>query len=91
MPVTAGNKLYRCQLGPCNVNEALNPIGEVVSKGGAYGLRNCSGMIWNVTTPSGKSKRVMAEEGIPMKDGIKFTVDTGTIAMGQIEIIANNQ
>lgn len=89
MPVIEENKLYRCQLGPCNVNEALDIIGEVVCKKGAYGLRNCSGKIWNVTTPSGKSKRVMAEEGIPMKDGLKFAVDLGTIAAEPIEVVAS--
>lgn len=89
MPVVAGNKLYRCQLGPCNVNEALDLIGEVISKSNAFGLRNCSGKIWNVITPSGKAKRVMAEEGIPMKDGLKFAVDMGTITTEQIEIVEN--
>lgn len=93
MPGIAGNRIYRCQLGPCNVDDALTPIGEVVAKKSdpsVLGLRNLSGKSWNVVTPSGKAKRVTPEEGVPLKNGISFTVDMG-ISMEPVTIIENGR
>lgn len=88
MPAIAGNRFYRCQIGTCKADDALNVIGKVIAKKSdtlMLGLRNCSENIWNVTTPSGKFKKVMPGEVMPLKDGLSFTV-TGFSNVDSIEI-----
>lgn len=77
MPAIVGNRLYRCQIGTCNADEALKVIGKIIAKKSdisILGLRNCSENIWNVTTPSGKIKKVMPDEVMPLKDRLSFQV-----------------
>ncbi len=75
IPVVSGARIYRCQLGTCNLKDALNPVAAIVSKGDALGIKNKSGLIWAALTPSGKSKRVEPEEVIPIKPGITFKIE----------------
>lgn len=82
IPGVADSRIYRCQLGTCNADEALKPMGRIVAKKedrSILGLKNLSDRSWNATTPSGKAKKVMPGEVIPIKDGITFTVNTETI------------
>ena len=82
IPGVADSRIYRCQLGTCNADEALKPVGRVMAKKedrSVLGLKNLTDRSWNATTPSGKAKKVMPGEVIPLKDGITFTVNTETI------------
>ena len=82
IPGIADSRIYRCQLGTCNADEALKPMGRVMAKKddrSVLGLKNLSDRSWNATTPSGKAKKVMPGEVIPLKDGITFTINTETI------------
>lgn len=91
IPGIAGSRIYRCQVGPCNVEEALHPVGHVIAKKGdakALGLKNDSERSWNAVTPSGKEKRVLPGEVVPLKDGIQFTVNNNK-NRDSIQIIAN--
>lgn len=77
IPGTPGSRIYRCQVGSCKLDEVLKPVGLVVSKKddpSLIGIRNMTDKSWNAETPSGKSKRVMPGEVIPMKAGITFTI-----------------
>lgn len=68
-----GSRIYRCQLGICNANDALNPVAVVVEKNDpskALGLKNMTSNILKATTPSGKVKQVQPQEVIPFKAGI---------------------
>ena len=68
-----GSRVYRCMLGTCNADEALNPVVSVVTrkdKPGMMGVRNMSGRILNATTPSGKPKQIKPNEVIPFIPGI---------------------
>lgn len=70
-----GSRVYRCQLGTCNADDALNPVALVVAKpDGTLGVRNMTQNILNALTPSGKSKQVQPQEVIPFKAGIKIEV-----------------
>lgn len=82
IPGIAGSRIYRCQLGTCNANDALNPMGQVLankSDPSLLGIKNMSDKSWNATTPSGKAKRVMPGDVIPLKAGITFTINEETI------------
>lgn len=92
IPGIDGNILYRCQTGPCNVSEALEPVARVVASrtnADVLALKNLSGRNWDVETPSGKAKKILPEEGIPLKNGIKFTVNRGMDATKPIMIVEN--
>lgn len=75
-PAVVGTRIYRCQLGPCKVQEALVPIGVVGTKKGMGGLflKNMTDFRWygenNVTVAPG--------ELLPAKDGtiVKIKQDT---------------
>lgn len=82
IPGIAGSRIYRCQLGTCNANDALNPVGQVLANKNdpsLLGIKNMSDKSWNATTPSGKAKRVMPGDVIPLKAGIAFTINEETI------------
>lgn len=69
-----GSRIYRCQLGVCNAEEALNPIALVVAKPedeNLLGIKNMTSMVLNATTPGGREKQVQPQEIIPFKAGIK--------------------
>lgn len=77
VPAIPGNKLYRFQLETCKADETLQIVGRVIAKKTdvlMLGLQNCGENIWNVTTPSGKLKKVGPGEVVPLKDGLSFTV-----------------
>ena len=80
-PAIKDSRIYKCQLGVYNVEEALDPIASVVSKkdSDSLGIRNKTSKTWNALTPSGKSKKVAPDEAIPLKNGITFTIDDMTI------------
>ena len=50
------------------------------------GIKNLSEKSWNATTPSGKSKKVMPGDIIPLKDGIVFEINDQ-----KIKIESNNR
>lgn len=77
-----GSRVYRCQLGTCNADEALNPVALVVAKAdGTLGIKNMTKNILNAFTPSGKAKQIKAQETIPFKPGIKIEVFDKTIEL----------
>lgn len=85
-------RIYRCQLGTCNAEDALIPIGRVFAKKDnpkLLGLRNLTQKSWQATTPSGKEKRVAADEVVPLIDGITFQIDTGAAIPTTIKIHGN--
>ena len=73
MAAARGSRIYRCQLGTCNADDALSPVAGVVCKPdnpNILGLKNMTSMILPATTPSGKQKQVQPKEVIPFKAGI---------------------
>ena len=71
-------RIYRCQLGMCNADEALEKVGVVVAKdtanGQVLGLRNMTPNVLIGITPSGKQNQVKPGDVIPLKAGIKLEV-----------------
>lgn len=70
-------RIYKCQLGACNADEALMPIALVITKNDdpyVLGLRNMTKNIVEGTTPSGKINPVKPGEVIPLKKGISIKV-----------------
>lgn len=77
-----GSRVYRCQLGTCNADDALNPVALVVAKpDGTLGVKNMTQNILNALTPSGKSKQIQPQEVIPFKPGIKIEAFDKTIEL----------
>lgn len=77
IPAISGARIYRTQLGVCNVDEATMPVGVIQPDAAdpkRLYLKNKSPKIWNAVTPSGKTKQVAPEDRIPMTPGIRFTV-----------------
>lgn len=84
IPGVNDSRIYKCQIGVCRADEALNPIGRVIAKKedpSMLGIRNLSDKIWKATTPSGKAKNVEKDEVVPLKDGITFTIGDETISI----------
>lgn len=83
IPAVKGSRLYRCQLGVCDASEALNPVASVLQKedSGILGIKNKYGKRWDAVTTKGIAKKVAPDEVIPLKDGIKFTVENETIVI----------
>ena len=82
MPGIPGTRIYRCQLGPCNANEALTPVGRVLANNtntNQLGIRNLTEKYWNAETPSGNEKKVLSNEIVPLKDGIKLFIGSEKI------------
>lgn len=68
-----GSRIYRCQLGICNAEEALNPVMLVVAKEGTppiLGVKNMTSNILEAQTPSGNVRQVKPQEVVPVKAGI---------------------
>ena len=68
-----GSRIYRCQLGVCNADEALNPVALVVAKDNdpsVLGLKNMTTNILSAKTPSGNMRQVQPQEVVPFKAGI---------------------
>ena len=68
-----GTRIYRCQLGMCNADDALNPVALVVSKDNdpnVLGLKNMTNNILSALTPSGIARQVKPQEVVPFIAGI---------------------
>lgn len=82
IPGVPDSRIYRCQLGPCNANEALSPVGKVLahkSNPGQLGIRNLTEKYWDAETPSGKDKKVLPKDVVPLKGGIKLAIESEKI------------
>ena len=68
-----GTRVYRCQLGTCNVDAALDPVAFVVAneQRNLY-LKNMTNNIWSAVTPSGKVNQVSPGGTIPFISGIEI-------------------
>lgn len=79
----SGNRIFKCQTDPCNADEALKIVGQMVQieKGGksALVLKNLSEDSWNARTAGGKEKEVAPGEAVPFMKGIIFTIGSETI------------
>lgn len=81
IPAVKNSRIYKCQLGVCNAENALNPIASILSKKetNALGIKNRTEKKWNAITSKGVARKVDPNEVIPLKNGIQFTVDDMTI------------
>ena len=89
IPGIVGSKIYRCQLGPCNADKALDELGGIgIAKADPDNLRliNLTEKSWNVTNTSGVVKHVKPKETIVLRSGINIMIDTG-IKVETIEIV----
>lgn len=82
IPGVPDSRIYRCQLGPCNANEALFPVGRVLANKtnpNQLGIRNLTEKYWDAETPSGKGKKVLPKDVVPLKGGIKLAIESEKI------------
>ena len=85
VPAIYDSRIYRCQLGPCNADEALKPFARIAyndpTRPNSLSIKNLTEGVWNAVTPSGKDKHVKSKEFIPLIDGIKFVIKNEEIAI----------
>ena len=83
IPAIKNSRIYRCQLGVCDAEDALTPVAQVVEKkdSGALGIRNKSEKRWDAITTKGTARKVAPEEVIPLKDGITFNIGDASVAI----------
>lgn len=84
LPGFSDTRIYRCQVGPCNANQALSPVGRViVNKANTkqIGIRNLTDTFWNGETKSGKSKKVLSNSVVPLIPGIKLYIESEIITI----------
>ena len=76
IPAIKNSRIYSCQIG-IDDYKALAPVASIVpaKDTGELHIWNKTKDSWNATTPSGKSKTVVPENKIPLKNGIKFIVN----------------
>ncbi len=78
VPALLGSRIYRCQLGICNAEEALNSVAQIghndPARPTSLSIKNLTAGTWDAVTPSGKSKAVAPGEFIPLMDGIRFAI-----------------
>lgn len=81
IPAVKGSRIYRCQLGVCNQDAALEPIASVVENKltGALGIKNKSGKCWDIVISKGAAGRAAPDEVIPLKNGMTFTIYDSTV------------
>lgn len=75
IPVVSKARIYKCQLGTCNLSEALNPMAMILKRENEFGIKNKSNLIWAAVTPSGKSKKVEPDSVVPVRPGISFKIE----------------
>lgn len=78
IPAIKDSRVYRCQLGVCDANDALNPVAHIVEKKdtpGVFGIRNKTDRRWDAVTTKGIARKVAPDEVIPVKPGITFTIE----------------
>ncbi len=84
IPAIKGSRVYRCQLGVCDANDALKPVAQIVEKPdapGVFGIRNKTDRHWDAVTSKGVARKVAPEEVIPVKPGITFTIENEKITI----------
>jgi len=75
-----GTRIYRCQVGICNIEEALDPVLHVVAKGdGTLGVKNMTSDPIKAFTPSRKEKVIEPGMVVPFISGISIVVYDKTI------------
>lgn len=82
IPGVPGARIYRCQFGRYNADEALNPVGMIISNPSnpkQFGLKNMAPTMWKATTPSGNIKNVQSKEVVPLIDGITIEYNNATV------------
>ena len=76
IPAIKNSRIYSCQIGIEDYN-ALAPVASIVptKDTGELHIWNKTKDTWDAITPTGKSKKVVPENKIPLKNGIKFIVN----------------
>lgn len=77
MAASKGARIYRCQLGACDEDDALMPVALILAKDSdpdALGVKNMTDQIWEARTPSGKINQVNPGSVVPFISGIEISV-----------------
>lgn len=77
LPIKPDTRIYKCQLGICNLYEALEPIAQVLKKkeSNVLGLRNKTVMNWKVKDSEGHLRVLKPNEIIIIDRNFVFSVD----------------
>jgi len=78
IPAFEDTRIYNLHVGRTNATEALKPVSRIVinkKNPKLMGMANLSNIIWNAVTPSGKNKKVLPKDIVPLKEGISMQID----------------
>lgn len=84
-----GTSIFKCQLGVCNTENALDPIGVVIQAKDApdkLGFKNLTGHAIIGFSPSGKEKEVKPNEIVPIKNRIKLVISGKTMEFQELSM-----
>ena len=83
LPGLPDSRLYLCMVGVCNADESLTLVGRVSGGEGGEepGIQNLSDKYWNAETPSGKQRKAMPQETVPLRPGIRLFIEDETVAI----------
>ena len=77
-----GTRVYRCQLGVCNIEDALAPVLLVVAKAdGTLGVKNMTINPLKAFTPSRKEKVIEPGMVVPFISDISIVAYDKTISL----------
>ncbi len=82
VPVARGTRIYKCQLGVCNAQDALVPIATVIAKNddpNVLGLMNMTRDTLAGTSPNGRVNPIIPGQVIPIIPGISIKVSDNKI------------
>ncbi len=82
IPGIPGTRIYRCQMGICNADEALQPVGRILanpSNPSIWGVQNLSKEQWDIETVGTNKKKVQPKGIISLKNNIRIKTKTETI------------
>ncbi len=85
MPAMNGGRVYRCQVGICNADKALEPVGAIVenrSHPGVFGLKNMSERLWEVSC-GGRQTKVEPGHVTQLADGMSISINNDRVLIKQ--------
>lgn len=83
LPGLPDSRIYRCMVGACDADESLTLVGRVSGGEGGEepGIQNLSEKYWNAETPSGRQRKAMPQETVPLRPGIRLFIEDETVAI----------
>ena len=88
LPAIWDTRLYKCQTGVFDADEALEPVAHIIvmdKENRKLGIRNLTKSEWNAVTSHGRERTVKPGDMIPLVDRVKFKVNDIDIVIREMK------